>query len=179
MQKVFIADHLTKVNKTNSGELPQYFVKGNHLPIIDRVTFDMVGEEIKRRAPKYNVQTSTVATYPFTSKIICDHCGKNYHRKLNNAGTKYQKVVWICSTFNTLGKTHCESKQIPNDILISVTAEVLKLKEFDEEVFAQKIKEIRVTGSNSLIFVFNNGDTLENSGRTNRAVKVGVWNLKN
>lgn len=161
LQKVFVADHLTKINKTNNGELPQYFVKDNHEPIIDRDIFDKVQIETGIRAGKYKSQQTTVATYPFTGKIVCSICGKNYRRKLNNAGTKYQKAVWICSTFNTLGKRYCDSKQIPEDILISVTTEVLGLAEFDESTFSQEIKDIQVQRTNLLAFVFNNGDTVK------------------
>ena len=161
LQKVFIANHLTKINKTNNGELPQYLVKNNHEPIIDREVFDRVQVEMESRAKRYEAKSTTVATYPFTGKIVCGVCGKNYRRKLNNAGTKYQKAVWICSTFNTLGKTHCQSKQIPEGILTLLTAETLGITEFDERIFMQNIKEIRVQSSNLLIFVLNNGDTIE------------------
>jgi DNA invertase Pin-like site-specific DNA recombinase len=39
-------------------------------------------------------------SYPFTKKIVCEKCGKYYKRKINSSGTKYEKVIWICSTYN-------------------------------------------------------------------------------
>ena len=42
LQKVFVADHLTKKNVPNNGELPKYYVKDNHEAIIDRDLFDRV-----------------------------------------------------------------------------------------------------------------------------------------
>jgi site-specific DNA recombinase len=88
-------------------------------------------------------------------------CGKNYRRKINNVGSKYAKPVWICSTFNQMGKSECSSQQIPENILLSISAEVLGLSEFDEVIFEKQIKEIRVPKPNTLFFVFNNGNPIE------------------
>jgi hypothetical protein len=45
---------------------------------------------------------------------------KHYRRKVTKTG-----AVWICSTFNTIGKGYCASKQIPESTLISITEETL------------------------------------------------------
>jgi len=99
--------------------------------------------------------------YPFSNRIICAKCGHHYHRKHNNAGTKYEKIVWICSTFNIQGKAACSSQQIPENILCTKAAEALELPEFDETVFAEKISEIRVPSHNHLTFVFSVGHHVE------------------
>ena len=52
-----------------------------------------------------------------TGMIRCGKCGAPYRRKHAAAGSKYEKIVWICDTFNTLGKSECTSQQIPEDIL--------------------------------------------------------------
>ncbi len=114
LQKTYISDHITKQKCFNKGELPMYYVEDSHEFIIAKEIFDKVQLEIKRRShSKSNDNTKS----EFTSKITCGICGKNFRRKINNAGTKYAKVVWICSTFNTKGKKHCASKQIPESIL--------------------------------------------------------------
>ena len=116
LQGVYVSNHLEKKKAVNNGELPRYFISNNHEPIIDRDTFDSVQTEMKRRSKAYK-QTDTTVSYPLTGKIKCGICGKNYRHKINNAGTKYQGSVWICSTYNTKGKKHCPSKQIPENIL--------------------------------------------------------------
>lgn len=91
--------------------------------------------------------------------LRCDKCGTFYRRKITSAGTKYAKPVWICNTFNTLGKKYCASKQIPEAILLQTTADVLGLAQFDEEAFIIAIERIHVTGPNSLRYIFRDGHT--------------------
>jgi hypothetical protein len=56
------------------------------------------------------------------------------------------------------GKAVCPAKQIPEETLMAVTAEVLGLAEFDEDVFKNKISEIRVPEDNRLAFFFSDGN---------------------
>ena len=115
LQKTFIKDHISKKHCINKGELPKYYVEKSHEPIIDKDTFLRAQDEITKRAKKYS-KGSNLNTYAFTSKIKCNLCGKNYNRKIAASGTRYEKPVWICSTFNTYGKKHCPSSQIPEEI---------------------------------------------------------------
>ncbi|MEG2634765.1 MAG: zinc ribbon domain-containing protein, partial [Oscillospiraceae bacterium] len=85
----------------------------------------------------------TVA-YPLTGKIVCGICGKNYRHKINNVGTKYANPVWICSTFNTRGKKHCPSKQIPESVLENIV-----------NSFKKEIKQIITYPDNMLKFIFS------------------------
>lgn len=48
-QKNFTIDFLTKKQKKNEGEIPQYYVEGSHPAIITAIDFDMVQAEIARR----------------------------------------------------------------------------------------------------------------------------------
>lgn len=156
LQKTFIKDHISKKKCKNNGELPKYYVEGNHEAIIDIDTFNKVQDEIKRRAKKYKSK-SCLKTYPFTGKIKCGLCGKNYKRKIAESGTKYEKPVWICSTFNTYGKEYCLSSRIPEETLKKLGAEVLKIQKFDEDLFKGKIKQIIVPSKGKLKFIFNDG----------------------
>ena len=142
LQKVYVHDHLEKKNAVNDGVLPQYYISNNHEPIIDRRTFEAVQMELERRSKIYKSSNSSVS-YPLTGKIKCGICGKNYRHKINNAGTKYANPVWICSTYNTRGKKHCPSKQIPVNILEEI------IRKFDNEPI-----EITAYPKNRLKFVF-------------------------
>lgn len=51
--------------------------------------------------------------------IVCGNCGKHYRRKTTLGG-----IVWICTTFNTQGKAVCPSKQIPEEKLYEMTADI-------------------------------------------------------
>lgn len=114
LQKTFIIDHMTKKKHFNNGELPQYYVEDAHEAIIDKETFNKVQLEKQKRSCR---KGEISQTYNFSGKIACGICGKNYRRKINNAGTKYAKTIWICSTYNAKGKKHCSSYQIPESVL--------------------------------------------------------------
>jgi DNA invertase Pin-like site-specific DNA recombinase len=126
LQKTYVLEHLEKKTVKNQGELPKYYIRDNHIGIIDRGTFDNVQSEIKRRSQLYVSNRNIVDKSIFRGKIICGICGKNYTRKINNCGTKYEKVVWICATYNTKGKRHCQSQQIPEDILLKLVSNNIK-----------------------------------------------------
>lgn len=153
LQKTFIKDHISKKHCINKGELPKYYVEKSHEPIIDKDTFLRVQDEITKRAKKYS-KGNNLNAYAFTSKIKCNLCGKNYNRKIAASGTRYEKPVWICSTFNTYGKKHCSSSQIPEEILETISAEVLGISHFDKNVFEEKIKQIIVPNKGELRFIF-------------------------
>ena len=63
----------------------------------------------------------------------------------------------ICATYNTLGKAACASKQIPEETLIAVTAEVMGTDNFDAEALHNKITDVRVAEGNTLVFCFKDG----------------------
>ena len=156
LQKTFSTDHLTKKIVRNNGEFPQKYVENNHPAIIDRETFNRAQEIIAERRKHFKTKDNSMNHYPFTGKIMCDLCGKNYKRK-----TTLGKVAWNCTTFLRLGKEVCHTKQIPEDTLIAATAEVLNVPEFSEKLFDDQIKEIHVSEFNRLVYVFRDGQRVE------------------
>ena len=116
LQKTFIADHISKAQVKNTGQLPQYYVQNAHEAIIEPAVFDAVQAEIQRRS--IGKRDEPKKTYPFTGKIVCEKCGKNYRRKTTASGIK-----WCCSTYNTYGKAYCDAQQIPESILEGLVGE--------------------------------------------------------
>lgn len=94
--------------------------------------------------------------YPFTGKIECGNCGKNFRRKVTVA-----RVVWICSTFDKYGKKQCHAKQIPEETLYSITTEVIGMEIFDLDAFEYSIEKIIILSANRLLYVFRDGHTVE------------------
>lgn len=148
LQQTYRENHLTKRTLQNNGELPQYHITDSHEAIIPLQQFNAVQEEIKRRAEKHTHPGVKQKVYPFTGMIVCGNCGKHYRRKVTKTGP-----VWICSTFNTMGKAYCPSKQIPENTLISVTEEALG----STNALADKITAIRAEKDNTLVFCFKDG----------------------
>lgn len=160
LQKTYILDHLSKRNVVNRGEKPMYFVENSHQPIIDKEIFDKVQRELKRRA-KSQLPKPEREVYPFTELITCGICGKHYRRKIANAGSKYAKPAWICSTFNSLGKSACSAQQIPETILIVKTSEVLGTVDWDRNTLLKSISGILVPEHNRLVYKFKDGHQQE------------------
>ena len=105
-RKTCTLDFRTHKTVINRGHKPQYYVEDHHEGIISKETFQEVQEKIKadnkNETPKGAYQKT-----PFSSRIICSSCGKNYHR----FGNKTKVVRWRCSSN---GKSHllCEAKPI-------------------------------------------------------------------
>lgn len=152
LQKTFRENHITKKTVINHGELPKYHAEDAHDAIISIEIFHAVQTEKARRAAQFNKKPAPRTTYPFTSLLVCDICGKNYRRKTTKTG-----IVWVCGTFNTLGKSVCASKQIPEATLQQVTAEVLGVKAFTREQLHSQVQSIRVCNGNILVFCFKDG----------------------
>jgi len=106
-----------------------------------------------------------------SKKSMREVCGKNYKRK-----TTHGRISWNCSTYLKFGKAFCHTKQIPEDILLSIVTEVLGLTKFDETVFEQKIKEIQAIDSNLLVFVFRDGQTVQKEWQNKS--RSESWNEK-
>ena len=157
LQKSFVDDPISKRKRINRGELPRYYVVESHEPIIDPQLFDAVQEIRRRRKGEFCPNPKPLKTYPFTGLLRCRICGANYRRKIAAAGSKYAKPVWICHTFNRLGKKYCGSKQIPEAILMETVAKVLHTEQFDPVLLKEKVQRIDVTGANALLFVFKDG----------------------
>jgi hypothetical protein len=136
----------------NDGYLPQFYITDAHEPIVSRETFEAAQEEIQRRGNQRKASSPATERYPFTGLIRCGKCGAIYRRKHAAAGSKYEKIVWICGTFNTLGKAECDSQQIPEDILWDKVAEVGGL---------DNIAGITVPGKFRLLITLKDGEQHE------------------
>ena len=145
LQRFYSENHITKKKTKNNGEKPMYHVEDAHEAIIDKATFEAVQQEITRRAEKYSTSKKPITNSPFSSLITCGICGKRYRRK-----TTATRVVWICSTYNTLGKAACASKQIPEETLEALIADI----SFEE------LAGIRAEPENTIVLQMKNGEEI-------------------
>ena len=114
--------------------------------------FQTVQEERERRARQFVHNTAQNSAYAFTGLLTCGICGKHYRRKSTSVG-----IIWICGTYNTQGKAACASKQIPENTLCQVTAEVLGIQVFSEDILRKKVSGILVKQENTLVYRFCDG----------------------
>ena len=94
LQKEFTVDFLQKKMKKNEGEVPQYYVEGNHEAIISPAVFDMVQAELAKR--KHSGSRYSGVSI-FSNKIKCGDCGGWYGSKVWHSTDQYRKVVYRCN----------------------------------------------------------------------------------
>ena len=155
LQKEYIADHLTKKKLPNKGSLPMYFAEGTHEAIISSETYEKACEIRETRVQAAKEHTP-IERYAFSGIMHCPVCGKSYRRRMCRG-----KAVWNCSMYLAYGKDACFGKQIPEDTLMALTAEVMKTGAFDETAFKERIRELIVTAPNHIEYIFKDGQRTE------------------
>jgi DNA invertase Pin-like site-specific DNA recombinase len=94
LQKNYTIDFLTKKQKVNEGEVPQYYVENNHEGIVTNEIFEMVQQEMKRRLEGKGRYSGVDI---FASKIRCGECGYLYGAKVWHSNSKYKRVIYQCN----------------------------------------------------------------------------------
>jgi len=94
LQKSYTVDFLTKKKKVNEGEIPQYYVEGNHEAIIQPEVFELVQRELARRKGSTGKPSGV---HIYSNKIKCGQCDSWYGSKVWHSKTKYRKCVWRCN----------------------------------------------------------------------------------
>lgn len=148
LQKSFVVDCITKETRKNNGEIPQYYVSDNHPAIISRELFNLVQEEITRRAGKRKVSQKAVKTekgkysskYALTELLSCGDCGTQYRRVTWARGGK-KKVVWRCINRLEYGTKYCkESPTIEESRLHAAIVTALNRLDKDKEDVMQTLR---------------------------------------
>jgi len=110
LQKEFTVDFLQKKMKKNEGEVPQYYVEGNHEAIISPQVFDLVQAELERRK-QGGTRYSGVSI--FSNKIKCADCGGWYGSKVWHSTDRYRKIIYRCNS--KYKDTKCETPHVTED----------------------------------------------------------------
>lgn len=128
LQKRFTVDFLTKKQKINEGEVPQYYVENSHEGIVSDEFFEMVQYELERR------ETRKVGSSRrfLSGHIICECCGEAFTRKVWHSTNKYRRYVWQCGKKYESGKP-CSTPHFTEEEIISafesMMAELLPTKQ--------------------------------------------------
>jgi site-specific DNA recombinase len=94
LQKSYTVDFLTKKKKRNDGEIPQYYVEGNHEAIIAPDVFERFSVSLSGAA---KAETGTAASTFSPGKSRCGQCGSWYGSKVWHSTDKYRQVIWQCN----------------------------------------------------------------------------------
>lgn len=117
--KSYTADYLTHKVKLNKGEIPQFYIKDHHPAIISRELFQkaQAREKLSRSGSKKK-------EYPYSGRLVCAHCGKNYHIYRRNSS-----MLWICSGVKmNNGIRICDAEKISQVMLDILFSDAVKLR---------------------------------------------------
>ncbi|MFD3156684.1 recombinase family protein [Haloimpatiens sp. FM7330] len=147
LQKTMTVDFLTHKRVKNNGQIQQYYVEDSHPAIISKETFQMVQQEIKRRAALvgYSEKTKSRYThkYAFSGKIICGNCGSKFRRKRWGNCEKYKRYVWICANHIDNGLEACDMKAVDEERLkAAFIKSINKIIENKDEFIDKLMKNI-------------------------------------
>lgn len=151
LQKTYVNNHLEKKVIVNTGELPKYYVTETHPAIIDQETFDAAQQALAAIAEKTAGRAKRTVC-ELTSLITCGNCGRHFKRVHNNGS-----VGWRCETFQTLGKSYCASKKIPEETLHQLFCGLLDMPVYDPSTVRSEVQDITVTGLNALTVQLKDG----------------------
>lgn len=142
LQKTYTVDFLTKTTAKNKGEVNQYYIENNHEGIVSKEIFNMVQDEMKRRANLYRGEQKSKhsSQYALTGKVICGECGTVYRRVTWSRGGK-KKIVWRCVERLTNGTKNCKnSATIPEDYIHNAILKSIREMVSDTDSIAETVK---------------------------------------
>lgn len=173
LQRVFVEDPITKKQRKNNGELPKYIVENHHEAIIDEATFELAQKEVARRKALGSAGCTPGATC-FTARIKCPYCKVNYSHTNHKYKDKPAREYWVCSNARANGRENCKvAGSVKQVELIRALNEILDLKEFDEEVFLDKVDYISIPERDIAEIHMKNGSVISKD-ISSRALKE-VW----
>ena len=130
LQKTYTVDCISHKAVRNNGERPKSLVSDAHTPIIDRETYNLVQQELARRASKKKKSDKTKSEqgrysskYALTELMICNECGSVYRRITWKRGPK-RKIVWRCVSRLDHGTRYC--KKSPSLVEESLHRAIMK-----------------------------------------------------
>lgn len=157
LQKNFTPNPLTHKRVKNRGELPQYYVSGNHEAIVSDELWQAVQDKIKDAHDFNPAAGRIIKPYEFTKKITCCRCENHYTRNVSRISKTERIEIWYCYGKIKHGKDFCPSLGLREDRLKEAARQVLGLEEFDSKVFTEQIEQIFTTETGELEFRFYDG----------------------
>jgi len=132
LQKEFTVNFLEKKMKKNEGEVPQYYVEGNHEAIISPAVFDMVQAELAKRT-KGGSRYSGVSI--FSNKIKCADCGGWYGSKVWHSTDAYKKTIYRCN--HKYNGDKCKTPHVTeNEVKVAFVSAYNQLVGIKDEIIA-------------------------------------------
>ena len=140
LQKCYTVDFLTKKQKVNTGEVPQYYVENSHPAIVTPLEFDMVQAEIARRR---ELGRSYSGLHIFSSRLICADCGGFYGQKVWHSTDAWKKQIWQCNS-KFKGHSKCKTATLSDESIKAMFLKAYNLLMGDRERIIEDCEEMRM-----------------------------------
>jgi len=162
LQKTFTEDFMTGKKSKNIGQRNRYYITDSHPAIVSEEVFDLVQEEMAKRARLLHKDDGTVefsvskynGKYLLGNLFVCGDCGASYRRR-----TERGKVIWRCATRIEKGKDACPHSPTLNEQRVkSILGEtVCGDGIYDESIIRNKTDRIQIFGTYIMI-CYKNGE---------------------
>ena len=139
LQKKFTTDFLTKKQKKNEGEVPQYYVENSHPAIIEPRAWDEVQGIMKRRKASGKRHE---CSSPFSGMVICGDCGSTYGSKVWHSNDPYRKVIWQCNS-KFKNEEKCRTPHVTEERLKDGFLEALSILHENRETLLNDIRDVK------------------------------------
>lgn len=93
LQKTYAPDFLSHRSRPNTGEVPQYWVRGHHPAIISREVFERAQAARQAVSDRYAGCGGRRKRRAFSGLLVCGECGRCY-----TVRTGVHSTVWYCPT---------------------------------------------------------------------------------
>ena len=139
LQKKFTTDFLTKKQKINEGEVPQYYVENSHPFIIEPEAWDKVQTMMRQRKASGKRHD---CSSPFSGRVICGDCGAIYGSKVWHSNDPYRKVIWQCNS-KFKNEEKCRTPHVTEERLKDGFLEALSILHENREVLLEDIRLVK------------------------------------
>lgn len=151
LQKSYTTNAFPFQRKRNRGELPQYYIENDHVPILNKKVFESAQklQEVKKRNHCLQI------IYPLSRKLICPDCGHLFRRIIIN-----NKPYWRCA-YASSGKRNCTGISLPEtQIYDAFILMVNKLTDNKEQILIPMIEQLekmqsRLSGTQNKIYLID------------------------
>ncbi|MFR7894163.1 MAG: recombinase family protein [Dysosmobacter sp.] len=174
LQKAFTVDFLTKKQKKNEGEVPQYYVENSHPAIIDPAEWKLAQRELERRKA---IGRSYSGNSIFSSRLVCGDCGGYFGSKVWHSTDKYRRTIWRCNSKFT-GEEKCQTPHLTEEEIKARFLDALQCAGSGQRAAAGRVPHhaggahrYRLPGQRDSGAPFRNGG----GGRANQAVHRGEF----